>query len=377
MMTMPNKKLPLNQAGRCSTSSGRLVIGQSGFSLVELMVGLVIGLLATMVIMQVFSVFEGQKRSTSGSADAQTNGSIALHTIERDTQMAGFGLPVPMADKDNASLKCDPSPTFDHDADPATPALELSPVTIVDGASDTVTVRYSNSGMGSIPVKIVDPGNATTAIGLATENNMGCSDNDIVLISNGASCVMTRVGDANGNPNTLQNISLVATTPLGNPIVAGAKLTCMGNWRDFSYQVVNNQLQLNGTPIVSEIVDLQAQYGISGTANSNVVTQWVDATGAWAAPSIADRNRIKAIRVAVVARNNLLEKEVVSTACSSITDPAPTGVCAWDATSAAPAVASPAPTVDLSGTADWDRYRYRVYETIIPLRNVIWSKDAL
>jgi type IV pilus assembly protein PilW len=48
-------------------------------------------------------------------------------------------------------------------------------------------------------------------------------------------------------------------------------------------------------------------------------------------------------------------------------------VCAWTGT-----VASPAPTVDLNpGEANWGSYRYRVFETIIPLRNVIWSKDTL
>jgi len=24
---------------------------------------------------------------------------------------------------------------------------------------------------------------------------------------------------------------------------------------------------------------------------------------------------------------------------------------------------------------DWHRYRYRVYETVVPLRNMIWSTD--
>ena len=60
---------------------------EAGFTLVELMVGLTIGMLATVVIMQVLSVFEAQKRSTTGTADAQTNGGIALYTITRDLQM--------------------------------------------------------------------------------------------------------------------------------------------------------------------------------------------------------------------------------------------------------------------------------------------------
>jgi type IV pilus assembly protein PilW len=125
---------------------------------------------------------------------------------------------------------------------------------------------------------------------------------------------------------------------------------------------------------------LQAQYGVSNVGNSNQVVQWVDATVAngWAAPSVANRNRIKAIRVAVITRNTKIEPYAVTNLCSSITVASPTGLCAWDATSANPSIASPAPLVDLSpGNANWARYHYRVFETIIPLRNTIWSKNTL
>ena len=137
------------------------------------------------------------------------------------------------------------------------------------------------------------------------------------------------------------------------------------------------------TPSVVGIVNLQAQYGISAAANSNQVTQWVDASGGtWAAAcTVANRNRIKAIRIAVVARNAKMEPSVVTAACSSTTAAAPTGLCAWDGTRASHPVVAPllaAPAIDLSpGDANWARYRYRVFETIIPLRNVIWSKDTL
>lgn len=68
-----------------------------GFSLIELLVGLVIGALVSLVIMNVFSVFEGEKRTTMGGADAQTSGNIALYNISRDIQQAGFGMPVTVA----------------------------------------------------------------------------------------------------------------------------------------------------------------------------------------------------------------------------------------------------------------------------------------
>lgn len=350
---------------------------QTGFSLVELMVGLVIGLLVTLVIIQVFSVFEGRKRSTSGTTDAQTNGSIALMNIQRSVQIAGYGLPLPVADKDNSPLKCAAFADFDPDNDAATNnSTNLFPLVIQDGAgtaSDTIIVRYSTTAMGAIPVTIINSASATSSTGMVITNNIGCNNNDIALISSGTSCTMTTVADANGNPDTLQNLRLSALTPAGGPLVNGAKFACMGNWRNYTYQIVNNELQLNGQPIVTEVVNMQAQYGVSTVANSNQVNEWVNASGAtWAAPTVANRNRIKAIRVAVVVRNGLLEKEVVSTACSSTTAANPTGVCAWDGS-----VYGEAPTINLTATPSWQNYRYRVFETIIPVRNMLWSKEAV
>jgi len=63
-----------------------------GFGLVEIMVGLVIGMITSLIVFQVFEVTERQKRTTTGGADAQTNGAYALYMMERDIRMAGFGL---------------------------------------------------------------------------------------------------------------------------------------------------------------------------------------------------------------------------------------------------------------------------------------------
>jgi type IV pilus assembly protein PilW len=356
---------------------------QVGITLVEILVGLVIGMLATLVIMQVFSTFEGQKRTTTGNADAQTNGSIALFNIQRDVQMAGFGLPV--FDTQNPPLKCDKTPTtttlptVDHDGSATTPDIGMSPLTIADGgggASDTLSVRYSLDGAtakGGIVVQIISMSGNDAGV----DNNLGCNNGDVVLLSAGNVCAMTRVNDADLAADTT-HITLKNATGAS----AGASLACMGQWNQFTYQVVNNQLQRNDAstvaaiPFVSEIVNMQAQYGVSDVATNNQVTRWVDASGAtWgAAMTVADRNRIKAVRVAVVARNGLLEKANVdgSTVCSSLNSAAPTGICAWAGTAD-----SPAPAIDLSSDANWQKYRYRVYETIIPLRNMIWSKNTL
>lgn len=359
---------------------------QFGFTLVELMVGLVIGMIASLVVMQVFSTFEGEKRSTTGSADAQTNGSIALFSIQRDVQKAGFGLPMfdgdlsnPGADN-NSALRCvSPGPGLpalgvDHDHLPATLPIDTFPIVIGEGgagASDTITVRYANPNAnparGTIPAPTLVV-SAPSATQLEVVNNLGCKFDDIAIVINGTNCTSSRVTstDAQLEANSAQ-VLLVSTAGMGSP----GRLTCVGElYFEIGFDVVNNELRRSGVPVISEIVNLQAQYGITATANSNEITQWIDA------PALTDRNRIRAIRVAVVARNNQLEKTAVTTACSSLTAANPTGLCAWDATSATPAVASPAPAIDLTAVGGAN-YRYRVYETIIPVRNLTFSGALL
>ena len=47
-------------------------------TLVELMVALLLGLVTTYFIAQVFAVAEGQKRTATFGSDAQVNGAVAL-----------------------------------------------------------------------------------------------------------------------------------------------------------------------------------------------------------------------------------------------------------------------------------------------------------
>jgi type IV pilus assembly protein PilW len=364
----------------------RNISHQAGFTLVEIMIGLVIGMLVAMVIVQVLSMFEGQKRATTGTADAQTNGSIALYNIERELQLAGYPLmPSGQPGVADSPMECT-TVTYG-----ATGITSISPVSILDGvaganpASDQITLHYGTSQSGGVPSQIGAVAGNTVTLGTAISpgSNFGCQVNDITIVTNGGTCALssvTALSAAGVLPitATLQNITAA---------VNGASFACLGPvWNEVVYSVVNGNLvrSLNGAapvPVVAGIVNLQAQYGISATTNSNQIVAWVDASGAtWAAPTVANRNRIKAIRVAIIARNTKMEPNAVTTACSSTTAASPTGLCAWEGVAAVAPIttASPAPAIDLSpGNANWAKYHYRVFETIIPLRNVIWSKATL
>jgi type IV pilus assembly protein PilW len=415
---------------------------QAGFTLVELLVGLVIGLIATLVIMQTFAAFEGTKRSTTGIADAQTSGSIGLYMIQRELQFAGYGIPAisgtmpsmtvtpdartytdytgmtqaqidvlaaaaktdyeaqiaadqvtVQAGEVYSALKCFPAPLMNVDADndPLTPDVPvdiITPVKITDGGagSDTITIHYSNTGRGAIATKVTSLG-GTDYVGV--KNNMGCRENDLVLVTKNSNvgntvCVATRVTSKNSTDTStiekrnqlsqttggaISPIAIYVTSNAG--IATGDRLSCLGQHIVTTFDVsASRELRKNTQPILSEIVSLQAQYGISLTANSEVVDSWVDAAGAtWASPTVANRNRIKAVRIAVIARNNLLEKNVVSQTCNA----GAAGlaeVCIWKDT---PDEAS----VVLTANANWNRYRYRVYEVVVPLRNVLAASPQL
>jgi type IV pilus assembly protein PilW len=338
-----------------------------GFSLVEIMVGLAIGMLATLVIMQVLNSFQTQQRRTTGNTDAQTSGGLAMYLLQRELQLGGYGLPV--FDTTNPALGC----STVTDSTTGNP-MDISPVSIIDGGtgpggSDQIIVRYGDAQTGGINARSVTF-TGTTQVAFTTyfapylyasgPNNCPITASDcpapqLVMVASGGTCTISPVS----------NSSAIAVT-------SSASLAYLGSWNTVTFAVNNGQLERNGIAIGPSVVSMQAQYGISAVATSNVVTQWVDATGAtWGSPAIADRNRIKAVRIAIVARNDKPEGSDVTAACSSLTAANPTGLCAWEGTAT-----SPAPEISLAA-ADWQRYRYRVFETIIPLRNVIWSRNTL
>jgi len=119
-------------------------VSSAGFGLVELMVSMVIGLLGIIVMMQMFSVFEEQKRTTIGGDDALTSGAIALNGLQRDIEQAGWGL---------SSIKvlgCNISGLVPSATVPLTPVV-INPVGlsaadgVADANTDTLMVMAGNA----------------------------------------------------------------------------------------------------------------------------------------------------------------------------------------------------------------------------------------
>lgn len=393
----------------------------SGFSLVEILVGMVIGLLAVIVMMQVFSLSEASKRTATGGGDATTNGALALYSIQREAKMAGWGLESSLymgrtVDAGNALLPgCE---VYQHCAGGACPSADWSfaPIKITDGGTgpDTVAIRFFADIMDGnfVPAPVANvSGNVLDASSipqLAVNSAFGCSKGDLVLVSSvaGNVCTLIQLSD---DPVTTPAITLPHKSDSTNapyndpawdavtgqpPAVSGPGdflATCFTPFprgpsatRVFSVNSAAGTLQLTDTSgatdvtetIADNIIDLQAQYGLAADG-SPTVTSWVDATSSWNDPvpkagtaGNTTNNRlqnIKAVRIAVLARSAQFEKPQSGTVCDATKGtPGTPGASGWSTWA----------TFDTDNyPTDWRCYRYRAFDLVVPIRNVIWGSQ--
>lgn len=367
-----------------------------GFSLVEIVVGLGIGMISMVVIMQVFAVFEGGKRTTTAGADAQNNGAIALFMIEQDARMAGWGMETSIySGCTNTYTYCDGNASCGGTVGPL-PELAFASLRLADGgdAPDSITAQYFTAPgesaftlPRSTTVQKTMPQSSSI---LDVASVSGCKEGDLLLVSQAGNCTLmqvTQVIDSAGarklqhNPGADGPFNPPASYQNANGWPAyssGAKATCFAApktnalyYRGYSINPTTKQLvrtqydpeteaEVNEV-IASEIMDLQIQYGIAPAGGSQVVDSWADASGpTWGNPAFADTKRIKALRIALVARSTQYERPE-SGSCKITT---PEMVAEWS---------SWAEFNTDNYPDDWQCYRYKVFETVVPLRNVLWG----
>lgn len=351
---------------RHSKYSASKPVPAKGFSLIEIMVGLVIGLLVILVIMRAFADSEGHNRTLTSGADAQLNGQIALLTMERDIRIAGYGI------ANMAALGCSINSSFDGVTQPARPLL---PVVITDGGdgADTVRVLYSASGHGAIVSTITKDHPPQSSV-IFVNSKLGMNVDDFVIaFEPGKDCTLLQITLVDQGLPKLHHASTSPWNPPGGQNIfpkpdgysKGAQLFNFGRLIDRTYRINKDKdleafdFSTQSSEILADnIVSIQAQYGIAPAGSQNV-NEWVDAKGIWATPTPQNAMRIKAVRIAVTARSTVREKPGADGGCRT--------------TIIAPAAWPGGPAVDLADDPHWQCYRYKPYETIAPLRNVLWA----
>ena len=109
----------------------------------------------------------------------------------------------------------------------------------------------------------------------------------------------------------------------------------------------------------------------TSTPKDGVVDQFDTTT-----PTTADDwSRVLSVRIAVVARSETREKAEVTIAdpvwdVGTATTVSGTAACSTGSARKCLTLTLPKPnTTD----TEWRHYRYKVYDTVVPLRNVVWS----
>src|ERR1700687_815875 len=155
-----------------------------GFSLIEIMVGVVIGLIAVLVIYQVFAAAEGIKRNTTSVGDAQQNG--LLSSVMLGIELANAGDGVASAAQDLG--KCPGSVSFASTWRPL-------PLLIVDGGgdnlSDSFMVNYSvtNAAIAPAPFTATPTANARYSV----QSPTGFQKNDLIVAISPGGCAASKI----------------------------------------------------------------------------------------------------------------------------------------------------------------------------------------
>ncbi|XAH23333.1 PilW family protein [Xylophilus sp. GW821-FHT01B05] len=378
-----------------------------GFTLIELMVAMAIGLVLTLAVTSTVVVSEAHKRTTTTSNDMNQSGSYAAYVLDRALRSAGSGftqswsLAGAFGCRLNATLPATPNlPRASAFPAPFATAfvggadLRVAPVLIgqnqSDAGSDVLVVMGGSAAGGDVP-RLILSGGASANI-LRFNSTVGMAEGDIGLVSASGTtdCLLEQVHastpfadsvgnallplggsyyTATGKDTDLATLAASGTayfTPLGSVGVGNVQFQMFGvgsNHTLFSYDL----LMANGTDaaqaIADDVAELHALYGLDTNADG-ILDTWVDpgAAGydiATVMATPATQKQIVAIHLALVLRSTNYEKDVVSHSIPALfanLSPAPNTALARDA-------------VALSG--DDQHYRYRVVETTIPLRNLL------
>lgn len=388
------------------------VARQRGMSIVELMVALVISLVGTVIIFQVFALNESIRRETTNGADTQTSGLVALTTIERDLRMAGFGF------NDDALIGCTVS-MYDTERTPedVTP-FPLVPVKITSNTGttpDVLEVTYGTPSSAPARVAITLPVDPATSSGPITPDRVyGFDHGDVVLLWQASQPCTTmevtgvtasQIEHINGsyfNPSTGTTEEARFNKPGGHGnayggTANGTQLSNLGKTPVMNLYTVRNdaadpaenyQLTVNNklaevpsdTPVAEQIINFRAEYGMDdGVTNDTVAPRDVVADDGivdrYTGTTPAKWNQVIAVRLAVVTRSLQPERADPDTGECNVTPDwgDPTYPIVWARGPDKPE----GHAIDVRTEANWRCYRYRVFESIVPLRNMLWKKEAL
>ncbi|MFG6432343.1 PilW family protein [Roseateles sp. LYH14W] len=370
-----------------------------GFSLVELMVAMVIGLVLTLTISTMVARQESVRRGVTSGNDLTSNSAYASYLLDRELRSAGAGFSQATASNYGCTLHASRNAAQLLPATAAFPApfaaipqdYRLAPVMVFAGAgaggSDVIAVATGHSGLSETALP-VSPGTAAPGQ-VKLSNTLGMRGGDLVLVAQDglAQCMLQQVsaGFVGGTAEVLTfggtlAADVIAGVALADFAIGNTNVSLLGNATGnqprlqllgiganntlFSYDLL--QLTAGAQALAEGIVDMRVRYGVDSAPRDGTVDAWIAPTSAgYTAAALRDgsatsRDNLQSIlslRVGLVLRSDLVDKTDVTRPTLTLFDTLP---AAQQHTFTVPA-----------GTAT---QRYRTVEFTVPLRNVRYSR---
>lgn len=387
----------------------RLPARQLGVTLIEMMVVMGIGLILTLAIFLVLSASEGRKRTATSVNDTAQAGGYGMYLLDKMLRSAGSGFGQSGTFAYGCTLFAQKGTTQILPAAGALPApfaavntgtaglFRLAPVLIAPGqttpnvsgaASDVLVIMGGAAGFGEYPVTFRGLPTAGSANSLDLPNTLSFRGDDLVMLAEefNPNCMIQQVqsgfvgGTANALPlagtytaATIDTSALVGYTTtgtvmnMGNAVNGNPPTILLVGVGDnntlFSYNLLRTDVDAGGNPVQLPLADgvfeLHALYGVDPT-NSGTVT-WVSpsstgydlATLMAGTPAAAGLlQSIKAVRVGIITRTSLRERDLVSPSALTLFSDLGNAL-----------------TYTRNLTTAEQNFRYRTIESTIPIRN--------
>ena len=342
----PSSHSPLTAAPARSA-----IAPERGFSLVELMVAMAIGLILMTILATVFANSSRSQKEITMSAQQVENGRYAIELLSDDLRHAGYygyyaksgtapGTPPDPCSTSPSDIKdALPLPVQGYDSAASTPLDCIDSANFVAG-TDVLVVRRASTTV-TAPASL----NASAVYIQATPSPTDVN-NPIVLLGNGTFNLVVRNGSGANVAAPIRQIvtHIYYVSPCSNPSGTGGTCTSSDDGGSPIPTLYRKELttdaggtEFTAYPLVEGIQNFQVEYGLDSDADGSPNSAYVTDPGA-----TTNWQNLMAVRMYVLARNTQISPGYVDSK-----------------------------TYNLGGTAisGSGSYRRHVYDTLVRLKN--------
>ncbi len=365
---------------------------QLGLTIIELMVAVAIGMILIVLITNMISRHEATRRTLTSGNESILSASFIGYTLDREIRSAGSGFSNDRGIAYGCLIRAKRGGQQLLPLPAALPApfdglplnMILAPVIAHPGiGSDVIVVNTGTSGMGEIGMKMRPL--SATATQVRFENSLGMRGDDVMLFyEQGLGCLVQQistafVADARDTVDfagtyyasdvagrNLTDYRGARVVNLGNAVTNPPRFLAFGlstNNRLMSYDLLQTDARTTPQLVSDGVLEMRIRYGVDTTLPNpdGVIDSWVQPSDAGYTPANLATGgylaigRIMAVRVGLIIRGDLSERDPVSPETLTLFQTLPTAL-----------------QVTRTLTAEERRLRVRTVEFTVPMRNAMF-----